>query len=75
MAKKKATAPAKRKWRPSAYNPDFTELGLRVLIHQADLIQQAAEAQAARLSIQVSRNNFCARAVIDAAEKELGRTK
>lgn len=69
MAKKKA----KREWRPARSNPSYTTFEVRVLMSDADLIQDAAEAQASRLSIQLSRNNFCSRAIVAAAIKELGR--
>ena len=61
----------KRLWRPSRLNPDYTDLSLRVLMTQADLIQSATEAEAKRLNIPVSRNSFCLRAAVAAAEAEL----
>lgn len=69
-----ATKKAKRKWRPSKSNPLYTQLDFRVLVVDADLIQDAAEAEADRLSVPVSRNTFCARAIVAAAKKELART-
>ena len=71
MAERKTTG--KRNWRPHPSNPEFTEIGLRVLISEADVIQAAAEALAKRTSVPVSRNTFCAQAVIAAARKELAR--
>lgn len=69
-----ATKKAKRIWRPSKSNPLYTQCDFRVLIADADLIQDAADAQASRLSIPVSRNTFCVQAVVAAAKKELART-
>lgn len=70
-----ATKKAKRKWSPSKRYPLYTQVDFRVLIEDADLIQDAVEAEADRLSIPISRNTFCVRAVVAAAKKELARTK
>jgi hypothetical protein len=71
MATKKAT----RKWRPSNSNPLYTQLDFRVLIQDADLVQDAVEAEAQRLGTPASRNRFLTRTVLAAAKKELARTR
>lgn len=58
--------------RPKGKSPTYVDLGLRATIPEYELIQKAAEKNAARLHIVVSRNNFCLRAVVAAAKKELG---
>jgi uncharacterized protein (DUF1778 family) len=74
MAKKKTSA--KRTWFPAAHAPGYTQFNLRLPMSDADLIQDAAEAEAARMSIPLSRarNGFCLRAMLAAAKKELGQT-
>lgn len=87
MDKKKATPEVRRRgkpsefgigkkqWRPSRSNPAYTDFVIRVLMDEADLIQTATEAEAERLSTPSSRNNYCVRAIVAAAKKELARTK
>lgn len=58
--------------RPKGKIPSYAELGLRATVSEAELIQQATEKDAARRNVPISRNNFCLRAAIAAAKKELG---
>lgn len=58
--------------RPKGKSPAYVELGLRATVSELDLIQRATEQNAARRHVVVSRNNFCLRAAIAAAKKELG---
>jgi hypothetical protein len=58
--------------RPKGKSPSYVELGLRATIPEFELIQQATEKNAARRHVVVSRNNFCLRAAVAAAKKELG---
>lgn len=58
--------------RPKGKSPSYVELGLRATKAEFDLIQQATEKNAERRHVIVSRNNFCLRAAIAAAKKELG---
>jgi len=71
MATVKKSTKKKIGWRASKGNPDYTELGLRASTQEATLIQQASEKEAARLKIPHSRNNYCLRAVLAVAEKEM----
>ncbi len=72
MATAKSKTKKKVGWKSSKGNPAFTELGLRVSVEDADLIQAAVESEASRLRFAItSRNNFCVRAVVAAAKKEL----
>lgn len=59
------------KGRPKGKTPDYVELGLRVTKEDYRLIQRGTELEAKRLRILVSRNNFCLRAALAAAQKEL----
>lgn len=56
--------------RPKGKSPDYIELGLRVTKEDYRLIQRGTDLEAKRLHILVSRNNFCLRAALAAAEKE-----
>jgi len=58
--------------RPKGKSPSYVELGLRATKAEYDLIQQATEKNAERRHVIASRNNFCLRAAIAAAKKELG---
>jgi hypothetical protein len=58
--------------RPKGKSPSYLELGLRATKAEYDIIQEATEKNAARRNVPVSRNNFCLRAAIAAAKKELG---
>lgn len=60
------------KGRPKGKSPSYVELGLRSTLHECELIQRATEAEAARLHVILSRNNFCLRAALAAAKRELG---
>jgi hypothetical protein len=75
MAIKKKAARRKKMakaGRPKGKSPSYVELGLRATKAEFDLIQQATEKNAERRHVIVSRNNFCLRAAIAAAKKELG---
>jgi uncharacterized protein (DUF1778 family) len=67
--KKKAKSKAGR---PKGKSQSYVELGLRVTKAEYDLIQQATEKNAERRHVIASRNNFCLRAAVAAAKKELG---
>lgn len=58
--------------RPKGKSPSYLELGLRATKAQYDIIQEATEKDAERRNVPISRNNFCLRAAIAAAKKELG---
>lgn len=58
--------------RPKRVGPEYIELGLRATKPEYDLIQEATKKNAARLHVIPSRNNFCLRAALAAAKKELG---
>lgn len=58
--------------RPKGKSPSYVELGLRAIRSEYELIQQATEKNAARRHVVASRNNFCLRAAVAAAKKELG---
>lgn len=60
--------------RPKGKNPAFVEMGLRGTPAEMDLIQRAVVKNAARRHVAPSRNNYCLRAAITAAKKELGMT-
>jgi hypothetical protein len=58
--------------RPKGKSPSYVELGLRATKAEYDLIQQATEKNAERRHVIASRNNFCLRAAVAAAKRELG---
>jgi len=58
--------------RPKRQTAHYVELGLRATPVEYDLIQSATEKNAARRHVIASRNNFCLRAAVAAAKKELG---
>lgn len=60
------------KGRPKGKSPSYVEMGLRATPEECGLIQRATEAEAARLHVVASRNNFCLRASLAAAKRELG---
>jgi hypothetical protein len=60
------------KGRPKGKNPSYVEMGLRGTAQECELIQRGTVAEAARLHVVVSRNNFCLRAALAAAKRELG---
>lgn len=63
----------KKKWRPSRSNSAYTDFTVRLLFSEADLIQEAVEAQSQRLGAVISRNQFCVQAVIAAAKSEIAK--
>jgi uncharacterized protein (DUF1778 family) len=56
--------------RPKSHKT-FVELGLRATTEERTLLDKATVVEAKRLGITGSRNNFCMRAAIAAAKKEL----
>lgn len=60
------------KGRPKGKGPKYVELGLRATDQECKLIQDATESEAKRLHVVASRNNFCLRAALAAAKRELG---
>jgi uncharacterized protein (DUF1778 family) len=70
MNTKKKEKKAAKRGRPKK-NIIWAHLGLRVNMEEAALIAQATQHEAARLHLAVSKNNFCLRACVEAAKKEL----
>lgn len=66
--KKMATAKGRP---PKTDAPENVELGLRGTREQRDFIMRGAELEAKRLNIYASRNNFCLRACLRAAQVEI----
>lgn len=61
------------KGRPKGRTSDYVEMGLRGTRDECELIQRGAELEAARLNLVASRNNFCLRAALSAARREIER--